>query len=182
MHGPHMVSASRTSRLAQALSKDEILSMVRFGAEAVFHAGAGSDPTEADIDALLARGEERTAADNSKFKTQTSSLANFSLGGEEKSLYEFEGKDMKGVKDGGAGWSLSLPKRVTKNNYDENDYYRKAMSNDKGAPKPPTAATSASPTSTPYHPPVADTSASSMPRGRRAQAAEAAAVSGLSVL
>ena len=65
-----------------------------------------------------------------------SSLANFSLGGEEKSLYEFEGRDMKGA-SGKDAWSLSLPKRVTKTNYDENEYYRKAMSNEKGAPKPP---------------------------------------------
>ena len=66
---------------------------VRFGAEAVFNASS-SDPTEADIDALLARGEERTRADNEKLQKQTNSLANFSLGGEEKSLYEFEGRDM----------------------------------------------------------------------------------------
>ena len=62
-----------------------------------------------------------------------SSLANFSLGGEEKSLYEFEGRDMKGA-SGKDAWSLSLPKRVTKTNYDENEDYRKAMSNENDCP------------------------------------------------
>ena len=35
-------------------------------------------------------------------------------------------------------WSLSLPKRVTKQNYDENEYYRNALHKEgKGAPRPP---------------------------------------------
>ena len=38
---------------------------------------------------------------------------------------------------GDKGWSLSLPKRVTKQNYDENEYFRKTMANEKGAPKLP---------------------------------------------
>ena len=30
-------------------------------------------------------------------------------------------------KKGKSAWSLSLPKRVTKQNYDENEYYRNAL-------------------------------------------------------
>jgi len=130
-----VIQQGRLAEQSKALTKDEILSMVRFGAEAVFTSGVG-DPTEADIDALLARGEERTKVDNEKITAQTNNLANFSLGGEEKSLYEFEGRNAKKEKASSA-WALSLPKRVTKQNYDENEYYRKAMSHDKGAPKPP---------------------------------------------
>ena len=60
---------------------------MRFGADAVFSANQGDDGlTDADIDALLQRGEERTKEDNEKLKSQSNSLANFSLAGEEKSL------------------------------------------------------------------------------------------------
>lgn len=131
-----VIQQGRLAEQSKALSKDEILGMVRFGADAVFSA-TGSEMTEEDIDALIARGEERTKKDNEKIKKASSSLANFSLGGEEKSLYEFEGKNVSDKGKGNKSWSISLPKRVTKqSNYDENDMYRR-MSHDKGAPKPP---------------------------------------------
>ena len=37
--------------------------MVRFGADAVFKSARGSAPTEDDLEALLARGEELTRKD-----------------------------------------------------------------------------------------------------------------------
>ena len=132
-----VIQQGRLAEQSKALSKDEILSMVRFGADAVFSA-AGADPTEEDLDALLARGEEKTKEDNDRMQQQSNSLANFSLGGEEKSLYEFEGKDMKaGGKD--KQWALSLPKRVTKQvGYDESNLFRSGINQgDKGAPRPP---------------------------------------------
>ena len=60
----------------------------------------------------------------------------------EKSLYEFEGQDHKGGEKKSGAWAISLPKRVTKTNYDENEYYRNAMhgkegKDQKGAPKQP---------------------------------------------
>ena len=109
-------------------SQEEILGMVRFGADAVFNAATDAgDPTEEDIEALLARGEERTRVDNERLQATANSLANFALGGEEKSLYEYEGKDWSEKARGKDAWSLSLPKRVTKQNYDENEYYRNAL-------------------------------------------------------
>ena len=147
-----VIQQGRLAEQSKALTKDEILSMVRFGADAVFDASKGAsgkggkggsgladDLTEADLDALLARGEENTRRESEKMQSQANSLANFSLGGEEKSLYEYEGTDwsQKGKHD--KAWALSLPKRVTKQNYDENEYYRNALhgKDAKGAPKPP---------------------------------------------
>jgi SWI/SNF-related matrix-associated actin-dependent regulator of chromatin subfamily A member 5 len=123
-----VIQQGKLAEASTALSKDEMLSMIRFGADAVFSA-QGAAPTDEDIDALLARGEERTKKDNERFQAATAnSLASFSLGGEEKSLYEFEGQDYSD-----ASWAVSLPKRERRANYDENEYYR----NLKGVPKPP---------------------------------------------
>jgi SWI/SNF-related matrix-associated actin-dependent regulator of chromatin subfamily A member 5 len=132
-----VIQQGRLAEQSKALTKDEILAMVRFGADAVF-SSAGMDPTEEDLDALLARGEEQTRRDTEKLSKQVNNLANFSLGAEEKSLYEYEGKDY-GPKGKGDQWALSLPKRVTKQNYDENEFYRNALhgKDAKGAPKPP---------------------------------------------
>ena len=52
-------------RLASAdksLSKGELMTMVKFGADEVFKQGADEDITDADIDALLAKVSERRKA------------------------------------------------------------------------------------------------------------------------
>ena len=113
---------------------------VRFGADAVFKAEQGADPTDEDIEALLARGEKRSKEDSERLKASVNSLASFTLGGEEKSLYEYEGQDWKKKGKDEQAWAISLPKRVTKQNYDENEYYRNAIHGKvdaRGAPKPP---------------------------------------------
>ena len=133
------------------MSKDEMLSMIRFGADAVFKAkddgGNGElEYTDDDIDALLKRGEARSKADAARFEEDSNnSLANFSLGGEEKSLYEFDGQDWSGLdgsktgNGGNSGWSLTLPKRKHKESYDENETYRRMVGEgrEKKGPKQP---------------------------------------------
>jgi len=136
-----VIQQGRLAEQTKTLTKDEILTAVRFGADAVFKAEQGADPTDADIDALLARGEERSKRDSERLKSSANSLANFTLSGQEKSLYEYEGTDWKSKSKAGDAWSLSLPKRVTKQNYDEDKYYRNAIhgktADGRGAPKPP---------------------------------------------
>jgi len=117
---------------SKSLSKDEMLSMIRFGADAVFRS-KGATISDADIDALIARGEERTQADTAKLQGTANTLANFSLSGEEKSLYEYEGQDYKGFEAAASEpFSISLPKRTQGNKtYDENEYYRNALTGGK---------------------------------------------------
>jgi len=129
-----VIQQGRLAEQSKSLNKDEMLSMIRFGADAVFHSKDTSSVSEQDIDALIARGEERTNADNAKFQQTNNNLANFALGGEEKSLYEYEGQDYKGVEGGSsnAPFSISLPKRTQGNKtYDENEYYRNALTGGK---------------------------------------------------
>ena len=68
--------------LPKALSKDEMLSMIRFGADAVFKSKGDDEYTDADIDTLIRRGEERSRLDDERFQQTANSLANFSLTGE----------------------------------------------------------------------------------------------------
>lgn len=70
---------------------EELLSMIRFGAEEIFKS-RGKDVTEADIEQLLADGEAKQSALEGELKTSCQqSLASFKLGADEENLYEFEG-------------------------------------------------------------------------------------------
>jgi SWI/SNF-related matrix-associated actin-dependent regulator of chromatin subfamily A member 5 len=111
------------------LSKDELMTMVKFGAEEIFKS-KNATITEEDIDALLAKGEERTEAMKEKIKGDMQhNLANFTLGGDEGSLYDFSGA-LAGDDGGGGHVFLSLPQRERKRNYDVNGYFRDALKSD----------------------------------------------------
>ena len=81
--------AARTS--AGKVSKEELMSMVKFGCEEIFKSRK-EDVTDEDIDALLAQGETAMEALQKDTKSSTqASLASFKLGADESSLYDFEG-------------------------------------------------------------------------------------------
>eukprot|EP00796_Vickermania_ingenoplastis_P004442 gene4442-3241_t len=83
------------SKAQQNVSKAELLSMIKFGAEEIFKS-RHEDVTEADIDFLLDQGETRSAELAAETKQQVSmSLASFELGAEEANIYEFEGVSFK---------------------------------------------------------------------------------------
>lgn len=63
----------RLADQSKTLSKEEMLSMIRFGADAVFN--SKGKLSEDDIDALIARGEERTAQDNARLQNSANTLA-----------------------------------------------------------------------------------------------------------
>jgi SWI/SNF-related matrix-associated actin-dependent regulator of chromatin subfamily A member 5 len=106
---------------------------VKFGADEILSSKEGLI-TDEDIDTLLARGEERTNAINSKISTEVQhSLANFSVGMEdwvEMNMFTFEGENFKGKKTVGRkkksqleksdnSFILALPQRERKRNYDD---------------------------------------------------------------
>ena len=53
-----VIQQGRLAETSKALSKDEMLSMIRFGADAVFKSKGDDEYTDADIDTLIRRGEE----------------------------------------------------------------------------------------------------------------------------
>lgn len=108
-----------------ALGKDDLLQMVKYGAEKIF-SGAGATVTDDDIDAIIARGESETRQMTDKLQVFKEHAVKFSMEGD-KSLYEFD--DQLEEEEGGEldlkslaarNW-IDPPKRSKKNVvYNEN--------------------------------------------------------------
>ncbi|KAF4045225.1 SLIDE domain-containing protein [Phytophthora infestans] len=127
-----IIQQGRLAQQNRKLSKDELMTMVRFGADEIFNA-RGSMITDDDIDAILARGEERTESMKGKIAADMQhNLANFSLSGDNgnanvSSLYEFEGEVFSKDTNNGdilPSTFIALPQRERKSNYNEDEYYR----------------------------------------------------------
>lgn len=83
------------SKATNQASKEELLSMIKFGAEEIFKTRQ-EDVTEADIDRLLDEGESISNQLTSEAREQVQmSLASFQLGAEEANIYDFEGVSYK---------------------------------------------------------------------------------------
>jgi len=79
------------------LNKDEMLNMIRFGADHVF-ASKDSEITDEDIDTILNKSETKTEQLNAKLaELGESSLRNFTLDAPTESVYKFEGEDYRYV-------------------------------------------------------------------------------------
>ncbi|RQM27730.1 hypothetical protein B5M09_001313 [Aphanomyces astaci] len=122
-----IIQQGRLAQQNRKLGKDELMTMVRFGADEIFNA-KGSMITEDDIDAILAKGEERTEGMKAKINDDMQhNLKNFSLSSV-SSLYEFEGeKFAKDAAEAGGVMPptfIALPARQRKTNYDVDEYYR----------------------------------------------------------
>ncbi|XP_023332066.1 chromatin-remodeling complex ATPase chain Iswi [Eurytemora carolleeae] len=111
------------------LNKDEMLNMIRHGANHVF-ASKDGELEDSDIDKLLEIGEKKTQELNAKMADLgESSLRNFTLDTkQESSLYNFEGEDFreKQREDIGLQW-IAPPKRERKANYAVDAYFREAL-------------------------------------------------------
>lgn len=126
-----------------SLNKDEILNMIRFGANHVF-ASKDSDVTEEDIDKILQKGEEKTKEQKEKLdELGESSLRNFTMdtptGGSNQYVYQFEGEDFREkAKLMALGNWIEPPKRERKANYAVDAYFREALrTSEPKAPKAP---------------------------------------------
>mgnify|MGYP001565578743 CR=1 FL=1 len=88
----------------QQASKEELLSMVRFGADEMFRAtksglddeGVGVGPSDSDIDNLLAEGASKMEQLQAEAaKATQASLASFKMGVAEANIYDFDGIDYR---------------------------------------------------------------------------------------
>ncbi|EHA8591065.1 ISWI chromatin-remodeling complex ATPase CHR11 [Cocos nucifera] len=118
-------------RLAEqkAVNKDELLQMVRFGAEMVF-SSKDSTITEEDIDRIVAKGEEATAELDAKMKKFTEDAIKFKMD-DTAELYDFDDEKDENKLDFkklvSENW-IEPPKRERKrNNYSESDYFKQAL-------------------------------------------------------
>ncbi|PKA62262.1 putative chromatin-remodeling complex ATPase chain [Apostasia shenzhenica] len=125
-------------RLAEqkAVNKDELLQMVRFGAEMVF-SSKDSTITDEDIDRIIAKGEEATAELDAKMKKFTEDAIKFKMD-DNAELYVFDDEKEENKIDfkklATDNW-IEPPKRERKRNYSDSDYFKQAMR--QGAPTKP---------------------------------------------
>ncbi|KAL1548505.1 ISWI chromatin-remodeling complex ATPase CHR11 isoform X1 [Salvia divinorum] len=117
-------------RLAEqkTVNKDELLQMVRFGAEMVF-SSKDSTITDEDIDRIIAKGEEATAELDAKMKKFTEDAIKFKMD-DTADLYDFDDEkdenkfDFKKIVSD--NW-IEPPKRERKRNYSESEYFKQTM-------------------------------------------------------
>lgn len=82
-----VIQQGRLVENTKGVNKDDLLSMVRYGAEMVF-SSAPSKITEEDIDAIIQKGESSTAELNAKLQSFTDDAMKFAMDGG-MSAYEF---------------------------------------------------------------------------------------------
>eukprot|EP00698_Gefionella_okellyi_P005427 TRINITY_DN14974_c0_g1_i1.p1 TRINITY_DN14974_c0_g1~~TRINITY_DN14974_c0_g1_i1.p1 ORF type:complete len:1108 (-),score=308.38 TRINITY_DN14974_c0_g1_i1:24-3347(-) len=142
-----VIQQGRLVEQNKAISKDDLRAMIRFGADQVIRAQT-DDLTEADIDAILSRGEAKTQELSDKLKAVIGNAPKgFSMrgfasdGGQQPNLYLFEGTDYQGAGGPLATW-LEPPKRERKAAINVDEYFRDALrtapaGKKSGLPKPP---------------------------------------------
>jgi len=112
-----VIQQGRLAEQHSSLEKGELMKMVRFGADEIL-SGKGGTYTDEDIDALIAKGEERTSEMQAKLETDAKhNLANFSLMADDDggNMFEFGGVNYK---DKPTGNFINLPQRERKRKYD----------------------------------------------------------------
>ncbi|ESQ41864.1 hypothetical protein EUTSA_v10012527mg [Eutrema salsugineum] len=126
-------------RLAEqkTVNKDELLQMVRYGAEMVF-SSKDSTITDEDVDRIIAKGEEAKAELDAKMKKFTEDAIQFKMD-DSADFYDFdednkdENKfDFKKIVS--ENWN-DPPKRERKRNYSETEYFKQTLR--QGAPAKP---------------------------------------------
>lgn len=135
-----VIQQGRLVENTKGVNKDDLLSMVRYGAERVFSSEA-TNITEEDVDALIAKGEAATKELNDKLQDFSNKATQFTMDGG-ISAYDFDVDKDKDAEEGdadlakieqlkalmGANW-VDPPKRERKRvaSYAENEFYRMAM-------------------------------------------------------
>ncbi|KAL3648866.1 hypothetical protein CASFOL_005269 [Castilleja foliolosa] len=117
-------------RLAEqkTVNKDELLQMVRFGAEMVF-SSKDSTITDEDIDRIIAKGEEATAELDAKMKKFTEDAIKFKMD-DSADLYDFDDEkdeskfDFKKIVTDNY---VEPSRRERKRNYSESEYFKQTM-------------------------------------------------------
>jgi len=130
-----VIQQGRLAEQHSTVDKDHLMKMVKFGADQIL-SGKGGTYTDQDIDALIAKGEEKTEAMQAKLKTDAQhNLASFSLLGDDGTdidTFAFDGENYRDANKKKSGTFINLPQRERKRNYDVNEYFRDAMNQSGG--------------------------------------------------
>lgn len=122
---------------------DELLGMIKFGADTIFQGGDDYQITDADIDEIIALGQKKGEEFSEKLQAANLNAANYSLGEliTSNNLYEHEGQDFSALhraktRNQLLTW-IAPPKRETKvSTYNEQAYFTKKLNpNAKSGPR-----------------------------------------------
>ena len=129
-----MIQQGRLAEQNSTVDKNALMKMVKFGADQIL-SGKGGTYTDDDIDALIAKGEEKTSAIKDKLQTDAQhNLATFSLLGEDETnvdTFDFGGENYRDANKKKAGNFINLPTRERKRNYDVDGYFQETMGGQK---------------------------------------------------
>ena len=137
-----VIQQGRLTQNTKSMNKEELLNMVRYGAERIF-SGESSDITDEDIEAIIKKGEKETAQLNDKMKEFAEGAMKFSLHGD-LSVYDYKADDEDKMSRKEAFSSLKTiisaswvdpPKRHRKTNYSDTDYFKSTMGGGGGGKK-----------------------------------------------
>ncbi|KJA19167.1 hypothetical protein HYPSUDRAFT_144090 [Hypholoma sublateritium FD-334 SS-4] len=119
-----VIQQGRTQQAKAAANKEELLEMITHGAEKIINSTEEHLINE-DIDAIIARGEERTIELNSKYEgLNLEDLNNFKS---DASVQQWEGEDFRTGKKTLNFNLLSLSKRERKSNYSVDNYFKDTL-------------------------------------------------------
>ena len=128
-----VIQQGRLAEQNKTLEKADLMKMVRFGADEIL-SGKGGTYTDEDVDALIAKGEERTSQLQAKLQTDAKhNLANFSLLADDETgrdTFSFDGKNYREA-DKNTGNFINLPQRQRKRTYADVSAVDKASSSAK---------------------------------------------------
>ena len=137
-----VIQSGRLAEKQKALSKEDALSAVRFGADKIFRAG-DEELTEQQIDTMLASAKDMTAERKGLENKEKKDLLDFSDA--TVNFQEFEGIDYKGQGQQGDMSFMEImqdamgKRERTGTSYNERDYAARSMATtsvEKGLPKP----------------------------------------------
>eukprot|EP00730_Choanoeca_flexa_P005475 TRINITY_DN11954_c0_g2_i1.p1 TRINITY_DN11954_c0_g2~~TRINITY_DN11954_c0_g2_i1.p1 ORF type:complete len:1049 (+),score=356.30 TRINITY_DN11954_c0_g2_i1:52-3198(+) len=150
-----VIQQGRLTQAQKNLGKEEMLSMIQFGADKIFRSSDDAI-TDEDIDAILSRGEAKTAELKEKLSAlgseQLDSLQNFTFDTQSTSVLEFEGEDFAQKRKEKAIRWIEPPKRERKTVYAESKLFEGQSSGPK-APKAPKPAKQVKIEPHQFHPP-----------------------------
>ena len=145
-----VIQQGRLVEASKSLNKDEMMTIIRHGADHIFKS-KDSEITDEDIDMILSHSEKKQSEFDEKLsKIADGQLRNFSIDnfdasntedGEARSIYLFEGENWRDKQKEHVGlrW-IEPPKRERKGkaNYQVSDYFKQQLqTGDKSIPKAP---------------------------------------------
>jgi SWI/SNF-related matrix-associated actin-dependent regulator of chromatin subfamily A member 5 len=132
-----VIQQGRLSQQKKNLEKNELLDMIRYGAEKFFR--PKEDMAEEDLEKILQRGSDKTAEMNKEIEEAIGSskgldVLDFTItneagqGPKSGTIFEFRGQNYKELGGGGKDfYHLDVGKRARNQSYNESAYYREAM-------------------------------------------------------